>query len=179
MNGKDVRAAQTAAKEALLTAQRLREVLNYDQHTGAFTWTQATRVGKRLAGKLVGYRQRDGYWWIGVDGSDYAAHRLAWLYVTGAWPVDQIDHINTIRDDNRFCNLREATGSVNAQNQRKPNKNGKSGFLGVTWHKASKRWQAAIKVGAKTHHLGLFETPDHAYSAYLTAKRSLHEGCTI
>jgi hypothetical protein len=47
----------------------------------------------------------------------FLVHRLAWLLHTGKEPTNQIDHISGIRDDNRACNLREATNRENQCNR--------------------------------------------------------------
>jgi hypothetical protein len=78
-----------------------------------------------LAGKI----NSKGYRLIGVDGRWHKAHRLAWLYMTGSWPREQIDHINLIKNDNRFENLREATQTQNHANTRARRR----GLKGITW----------------------------------------------
>lgn len=113
---------------------------------------------------------KNGYRVIRIDDALYLAHRLAWFYVTGNWPANQIDHINGVRDDNRFSNLREATNLQNAHN-RKYNRN-KSGFQGV--RKENSKWLAEIKINYKAVRLGLFNTPEEAHCAYLIAKRQHH-----
>lgn len=90
-----------------------------------------------------------------------------------------IDHINGDGLNNRRANLRSVSNAVNAQNQRKPKSNNKNGFLGVSWHKQSGKWEAKIGTDGKRKYLGLFDDPSIAHEAYLTAKRNLHEGCTI
>ena len=60
---------------------------------------------------------------IRFDGKFYMAHRLAWLITNGAWPIEHIDHINGVHDDNCITNLREASHSLNLQNQRLPSNN--------------------------------------------------------
>jgi hypothetical protein len=102
-----------------LTAERLRELLHYDPDTGDFTWRTAR---KRIpAGAIAGTVER-GFRRItiggGRHGPRYSAHRLAWLYMTGAWPNGYLDHINRDPDDNRFANLRLATNSQNQANTR-------------------------------------------------------------
>jgi hypothetical protein len=81
-----------------LTAERLREVLNYNPGTGVFTWRVQT--GRRApVGAIAGCITWYGYIAIKIDCCRHLAHRLAWFYVTGAWPKDQIDHINGNRSD--------------------------------------------------------------------------------
>lgn len=90
-----------------LTAERLRELLDYDPETGYFRWRRD--VGARAwKGQLAGTMARDGYEYIGIDRRRYPAHRLAWLYVHGEWPRGLLRHLNWLRSDNRLENLREA-----------------------------------------------------------------------
>jgi hypothetical protein len=98
----------------MLTIQRLRECLTYDPITGIFTWNIAR--GKSCVGKIAGCIQH-GYVIIRIDGVNYKAHRLAWLYVYGKLPDDILDHINCIRSDNRLCNLRDSTYKKNSLNR--------------------------------------------------------------
>lgn len=156
-----------------LTQSRLKELLHYNPDTGLFTWKVS--LSKRVkVGDIAGTVKNPGYLRIRIDGKPYYAHRLAWLYVYGAWPKDQIDHINGERTDNRICNLREATNAENQQN-RKKQINNVSGYPGVYWNKSGQKWQARIKINSKTKYLGLFETPEAGHHAYLAAKAELHK----
>lgn len=155
----------------MLTQMRLKELLLYDPETGVFTWlskpNRSIRMGDVAGCMASGYRQ------IKIDGRLYRAHRLAWLYVHGKWPADQIDHINGVRDDNRIVNLREATQSQNQQN-RTANANNTSGFPGVCWSKQKRKWRSQIKLASRNKYLGIFDTPVAAHAAYLAAKAELH-----
>lgn len=165
---------------AILSAERLREVLHYDPETGVFTWK--VRTSNRVnVGSAAGAMLKTGYLSICIDSKFYRAHRLAWLYVRGEWPKADIDHLNGKRTDNRFCNLRDASRSKNQQNLRKARgENTHSGLLGVhRTDKVHKQWRASIKVDGKDKHLGNFSTKEAAHDAYLLAKRMHHEGCTI
>lgn len=101
------------------------------------------------------------------------AHRLAWLYVNGSFPKNEIDHINRIRSDNRIANLRPASNLENAQN-RSRSSNNTSGRSDVTWNKKTKKWRARLTVGYKRMHLGYFESLDDAFSARAQAKMKYH-----
>lgn len=157
-----------------MNQQFLKQYLLYDQQTGAFTWAKAS--GGKPAGASAGFVQRNGRHAIGLLGRTYQAHRLAWLYVHGVWPRDMVDHINGDPLDNRIANLREADNALNMQNQRRPNRANKSGYLGVCFNKRAGKWQAAIGVEKKVRYLGLYQSPEAAHQAYLTAKRELHPG---
>lgn len=153
-----------------LTAERLRELFHYDPETGMF-W-------KRKSNAMCGHTHRRGYVIISIDGYGFAAHRLAWLYVHGTHPSDEIDHINGNRADNKISNLRDVSHAVNAQNRRAVSRNNKySEYLGVS--RRGNRWAARIIVDNKERFIGSFATQEIARDAYLTAKRQLHEGCTI
>lgn len=155
-----------------LTAQRLRELLRYDPETGDFTWKV-----KHTTRSIPGAQPRatkNGYRLIVVDGEHHRGHRLAWLYMTGDWPVQSLDHIDGNKLNNRFENLRDITQAANSQNIKVATKRNSSGFLGVSPHKT--RFRARIRVNRKLVHLGAFATPEEAYAAYLQAKRKLHPG---
>lgn len=147
--------------------EQLRKEFRYDPETGQVF---------RLVGHTV-----NGYTRISISpGKFLQAHRLGWALFHGEWPVDDIDHINGVRDDNRLANLRDVTNVINRQNERKARKNSKSGLLGASWSKAMGRWVARIHHDGKHHFLGHFDTAEEAHAAYLAAKRIKHAaGCTI
>lgn len=159
-----------------LSADRLRELLHYDQSTGIFTWA---KDGARTirAGNVAGYPKGRGYWMIHVDGRMHLSHRLAWLHVTGKWPTGQIDHINGDRGDNRIANLRDVPQSTNQQNQRRAHATSQSGVLGVS--KVGNWFKARIRENGQLKNLGKFGSAEDAHAAYLARKRQIHAGCTI
>ena len=161
----------------VLTQQKLKENVHYNPETGVFTRLKAK--GGRNVGDVTGSVLGKGYLGIKINGIGYKAHRLAWLYVTGEMPEDCIDHINGIRDDNRFCNLRKATNCQNTQNRRSPQKGCQTGFLGVSLDKRSNRFRARITVNEKTINLGFYDTPEEASMVYTEAKRKYHPFSTI
>ena len=160
----------------MLTYERLRDVLHYDPETGVWTWL--VRTSSRIeVGDVAGTVDASGYLKLQVDGVLYRAHRLAWLWMTGEWPPQFVDHINGVKGDNRWSNLRPATPSENQQNQRRAQSHNKLGMLGVRRYR--KRFKAQIKVDWRQIHLGTFDTPDQAHEAYIAAKRRLHPGNTL
>lgn len=164
--------------DGIILPARLKELFCYDPDTGIFTRRISTNTHNK-AGEVAGCRQSTGYINIGADKRFYKAHRLAWLYVYGDWPDGFIDHINGVRDDNRIANLRIATNAENAQNQRKPRTNNKSGFLGVHFQPKKKLYAACIMIDGKSRTIGRFKKAEDAHQAYLEAKRKYHAGCTI
>lgn len=149
-----------------LTAERLRERLDYDAETGVFTWRLPPPF--RRPGDIAGYLNKVGYWILHVDGARHLAHRLAWLYMTGEWPSAHIDHINRHTEDNRWANLREATRTENHANCKRY-KNNRSGFKGVCYFRPKKKWFAQISINGKRPFLGYFNTPEEAHAAYVEA----------
>lgn len=139
----------------LLTQARLKEVLRYDIEDGSFRWIKS--AGAVKAGNIAGSVTDRGYLSIGVDMRQYRAHRLAWLYMTGSFPVDQTDHINRNRLDNRWVNLREATSAENKRN-RALQANNTSGSNGVVWNARNRKWVAQIKLNGEYKWLGSYMT---------------------
>mgnify|MGYP000739870310 CR=1 FL=1 len=150
-------------------AEMLREILDYCPLTGDFRW-KISRGGVRV-GSIAGCQTPRGYRQIGISGAYHLSHRLAWKIMTGSDPVEQIDHINNDRADNRFANLRAATASQQRMNQ---TGFGSSKFLGVNWHRAAQKWQASIKVDSKARHLGYFVCELEAARAYDAAAEKHH-----
>lgn len=163
-----------------LTAERARELLHYDSATGILRWrVRPWKRSRAKAGDEAGYRRRDGYIRVGIDGVSYYGHRIALLISTGVWPSEVIDHIDGNPTNNRLANLRDVTATVNAQNLKGPRANNKVGLLGASYHKQSGLWHARIRVDGRCSSLGYFQTPDLAAAAYLAAKRQLHSGNTL
>lgn len=155
----------------MIDQQELKRLLHYDPVTGIFTW----RVSRSRVhvGQVAGCKNSKGYIYIRLNGKKYGAHRLAWLYVHGCWPADQLDHRNTDKSNNAIKNLREATYAENNWNQGLCSTN-TSGFKGVSYHKSCKKWRAQIRNGSGPIYLGLFETPELAAAAYARAAEELH-----
>lgn len=171
---------QRAAARALppLDQAKLTTLFRYDPLTGIFT--RIVGRGGAKAGDVAGTVMDDGYIQICIDSRCYAAHRLAWLYMTGKWPTEQIDHWDTDHGNNRFANLRDVSDGVNKQNIRKAPAGKKySELLGAQWCKQRQKWKSSIRVEGRIKHIGFFETDAAASEAYVAAKRLFHEGCTL
>jgi hypothetical protein len=154
----------------MLTQERLKELLHYNPETGLFSWL-VNRARGATKGVIAG-TLKEGRIDIMVFRKHYKAHRLAWLYVHGSFPKEQIDHINGNPSDNRLSNLREATHSENQQNIRRAQVNSKTGVLGVSPCRG--KFQASIKANNKQYNLGKFNSIEEAKLAYDKKKAELH-----
>lgn len=130
-----------------VTQEFLRKTFEYNPETGEWKWNikfiSRGRLSKRY-GKRVGcISPSNGYWYISIGNRTYQSSRLAFLYMEGYLPENQVDHINRIRHDDRWCNLRHVSASCNNRNvlTRKTNT---SGITGVCYHKTEKKWVCFI-----------------------------------
>lgn len=161
----------------MLTQKRLKELLHYDPYTGVFTWVAKSSIQSRIKiGDVAGgVDKSNGYVKVRVDGKKYKAHRLAFLYMTGNWPSDQVDHIDHVRSNNAWANLREATFEVNGRNA-SLRSNNSSGHNGIYYHKSRKRWVVQLWVGEgherKQKTIGYFKDFE---SAVIVCRKTLKE----
>lgn len=151
-----------------------RLLVGYDPISGVLT-RNVTR-GNSAAGSQLGSLTNHGYLAVMVDGRWDLVHRWAWYLMTESWPCFPIDHVNCIRTDNRWSNLRAATATLNARNMHKARPNNVTGLIGVQ-AKANGRFYSKITVDRRIVSLGTFSTPEAAQAAYIAAKRRLHPGC--
>lgn len=148
-----------------------RSLFNYDPDTGVLSW--AIRPCQRIMiGERAGSLKASGYRDVQFKGTPKKEHRVIWLWVHGCWPLGDIDHINGERDDNRIINLRDVPTSINLENQHKPRRT--APYVGVSWHRRHRKWQANIRCNGQQFYLGLFETAEMARDAYLAAKAIHH-----
>jgi len=134
-----------------LTQERLKEVLLYDFETGIFV--RRINVSNIKSGAIAGSKLKTGYMEVGIDNVSYLQHRLAWLYVHGYFPENQIDHIDRVRDNNRLGNLREVSRSCNSMNSYKRSDN-TSGIKGVCWDKGAGLWKSRISLNGLSIYVG-------------------------
>lgn len=146
----------------------LKQKLHYDPNTGIFTALHSH--GTRVKGEPVGYLNPAGYLIASFNGQSYALQRLAFLYMTGDWPVGEVDHKDTDRVNNKWSNLRDVSKSVNLRNRLRF-KNNKSGTTGVSWSTREKRWCATILSEGKRVFLGYFDYKEDAVLVRMTAEK--------
>jgi hypothetical protein len=168
-----------AGKDAI-TAEFVRSILDYNPVTGAITWHARTgssicikNWNQRFAGTVAGRLSTLGYREISVLSQRYPASHLAWLYMTGEWPKDEIDHRDLNKDNNAFLNLREATRGQNVANTGIKSNN-TSGLKGVSWHKATSKWTSQITKHGHHHHLGSFDCRAAASFVFQIEADKLH-----
>ena len=154
-----------------LTQTRLQELLHYDPDTGEFHWREQKK-SNHSAGDIAGCRMRSEYWTIHIDGRNYRAHQLAWLYMKGEWGRPMIDHRDGNPLNNRWRNLRLASHTENAANRPRLRSN-TSGFKGVTFERRSGKWLAQIQKHGRRYPIGRYDTAQEAHEAYVAAARLL------
>jgi len=161
-----------------IDASTVRSLLRYDESTGEFFWLH--RRNRQLAGAKAGGMKSTGHIDIAIFRKRYFAHRLAWLYVYGAWPTKPLDHINGNPADNRICNLRELEVWQNNQNRHRVSRS-KSGskLLGTSYCKREQKWRASIGIDGRKLSLGYFHSEEEAHAAYLEGKRKHHPFSTL
>lgn len=139
-----------------LALEYLKEILEYEPETGNWFWLQSR--GRVMAGMQAGSYSTLGYLYIKIDGQSYIAARLAWFYMTGEWPEDEIDHIDRVPANDIWTNLREADRTANNSNRVVI---GISGVPGVYWHERNQKWIAQYN---RTY-IGTYNTVEEASEA--------------
>ena len=144
----------------MITQTELKEILHYNPLTGEFHWRKnIRRVAKgQIAGTVICRHYTSGlhHRAIGIRGKTYYAHRLAWLYMTGAFPVKGIDHRDRNGLNNIWLNLREATQSVNMLNSSiRYTRKGKC--KGVSFRKDTGKWRTRLNDVTVYHGTDLLE----------------------
>ena len=151
-----------------MNTEEIKKTVEYDSKTGKLKYKKNS--------KQAGTLNHNGYLVLTIQGKVYRNNRIAWLCFYGRLPINEIDHINGNKKDNRICNLRDVTHQENQRN-RKINKNNTSGVVGVNFQKASGKWRVRIKVDKIDIGLGLFNDLESAILARKSAevKHGFHE----
>ncbi len=159
----------------MLTQEYLQLRFIYFPDSGIFVWrgneTRSNQWNSRCANKNAGSIDGQGYIQITIDGTSYLAHRLAFLYMTGEWPIRLIDHKDTNCSNNAWSNIRQANHSQNGFNSRVSSRN-TSGYKGVTPFKG--KFTARVGINGKQQYLGIFDTAELANIAVLNKRQELH-----
>lgn len=160
----------------LIDAETLKKFLVYNPDTGIFVWAATFNTNINKGYKAGTIRKPDGYVKIGLKGKTYFAHRLAYLYMLGDWPLQEVDHINGDTSDNRWINLRQCSKSENMCNTKTYNSNttGIKGLSYITKSTAKRKWQGRIKIKGKTLSRSFFLRED-AVSWLVETRERLHK----
>jgi hypothetical protein len=156
----------------MLTQSRLKELLHYDEEIGVFTWIKSPR-NNVPSGTVAGTFDKKGYLRIIYKNKLYLGHWLAWLYVYGKWPDNEIDHIDGNPSNNTIINLRDVTRKQNMENK-KVYKTSKTGHSGVSWHSRDKKWNVRIGHYGKRISLGYFDNLQDAIAARIKAENDTY-----
>lgn len=161
-------------KENKITQAQVKDLISYSPLTGLFKWVGCKKHNRNgfPAGSIKVSKSGNRYLMLYLNGFRYRAHRIAFLYMTGSFPCDEVDHINGDGMDNRWRNLREVTTTENSRNQKLRCTN-KSGVSGVCWDKHKRKWAAAIHDNCKRIHLGFFDKKDSAIRVRYAAEKIL------
>lgn len=154
----------------ILTQKILKEKLIYNPVSGRFTWVKSN---SRSKGAISGWQEPGRYTRVNIAGKLYYAHRLAFLYMTGVFPVADIDHINGNKSDNRWGNLRQATRSQNLVHRR-VRKDNVLGIKGVAFAKDRSKFRAKVWENGKTKYIGQFDTVELAEACYQKHASTMH-----
>lgn len=144
----------------------MEEIFKKIENNENYSVSNLGRVRDDITGRfLKGTLHNKGYTQISLDGKHYLIHRLvAIAFILNPDNKSCIDHINSIKIDNRIDNIRWATGTENNQNQ-KIRKDNTSGTKGVYWNKRDKKWIAQIYIDKKKVNLGSFDNIEDAIKA--------------
>lgn len=149
------------------------DLLSYDPLSGTVTW-KVNRAGGVKAGDVAGWNNGNrGYRRISIRENRAYAHHVAWLFITGEWPEDEIDHENGNPADNRAENLRPASRTENNRNTR-ARKHNRVGLKGVRETPQPGVWSARIRLYGREIYLGRYRSPHEAHQAYCAAALKLH-----
>lgn len=162
-----------------ISVEVLRDIISYDAQLGLLVWkarsadyfsdratpNQVATWNTKFAGQECGRIEKHGYRIVGIFHKTFKAHRVAWALHYGSWPKGIIDHINGVKGDNRIENLRLASPAQNSRN-RAPQARARSGYKGVSFHRASNKWEVRIMVDGKRKCLGTFSCRHEAARCY-------------
>lgn len=147
----------------ILTQKLLQTLLHYEPDTGRLFWKERPREmfpttrhwkswNTRYAGQEALTALSNGYLCGQVLDNRYQAHRVIWCWVYGTW-IDEVDHEDGDRSNNRIDNLRDGSHGVNSKNKKLDCRN-KTGQMGVYFNKRKSLFHARIG----KQHIGYYPT---------------------
>lgn len=146
------------------SAKDIQKAFAYDPQAGIFRWKKHRT--RKFVGKIAGFvSKQKGYWLLTLRDQKVLGHIAAWCCYYGKYPKTYLDHIDLDKNNNRISNLRLSSKSNNGAN-RPPQINNTSGYKGVFWSKAAKKWMVQIKIRNRLCYGGLFTSKIDAASRY-------------
>ena len=139
----------------------IKRLLRYEE--GKVFWRE-DRNSRIKSGDRAGSLSSSGYRVIKLKGRPHKEHRIIWILINGTPPLDTLDHINGIKDDNRPSNLRELSHKENHRAHKNKKKGASSKYRGVHW--SQQKWRALITTDGKLQHIGRFTSEIEAARAY-------------
>jgi hypothetical protein len=155
-----------------VSAEEVQRLFHYDEATGALSWKVCLST-RAKAGRICSYSDKRGYIYVKIHKRHYMVHRVIWAVYHGAWPTNDIDHINGNPSDNRISNLRPATRSQNLCNKKLSSRN-TSGIKGVNWHKKARKWRGRVILNKRYYNAGYFDDPAEAGRAVQSLREKIH-----
>lgn len=147
----------------MIRRQELINILSYNPITGHMIWKE-DRVANKVQGCIAGSLSTQGYITISIDGANFRAQRLIWLYMTGDWPKGDVHHKDGNKVNNKWQNLEllnrsnhKKIGSIRSDN--------KTGVVGVCWKKDRDKFHAQIRCDYKNINLGYYDNLTDAVMA--------------
>jgi len=170
-----IKPCHSASNPRPLPSQKdLRALFDYDARSGSLLWKKPPSKSSVKSGTAAGGIKSGGYISIKLNGLDYKAHRLVYVWHLGEIPsTAQIDHVDGNKANNRIENLRICSASENGRN-RPAQANNTEGLKGAYLHENGRSWQSVIRFQRTNHFLGLYKTKEEAHRAYVTAARAIH-----
>lgn len=156
----------------MITLDELKDRYSYDPDSGVISRLKRYGRSRAVIGPITS-TSREGYVIVNHGQEKFKAHRLAFLFMLGRMPDGDIDHIDGVRSNNKWSNLRAASRSENMKNIG-GRKNNASGFRGVSFYARDGRWKAQAQIDGKKYFLGHFDTPQEASEAYETFAKLTH-----
>lgn len=143
----------------MITQEELKNIVIYDPDTGIFKYIKQTNP-RALIGRIAGTKQKDGHLYLQYKKKRYQLHQLAFLYMEGSLP-NEVDHINRISNDNRWCNLRKCTRTQNSYNS-SIRSNNTSGVKGISLNKRNGKWLVRMYINGKETFIGEYVDKEEA-----------------
>lgn len=143
----------------MITQATVRTMFHYSPDIGTFKRIKFNhrQIGLVQCDREINSKNAHGYSTVGHLGKVFLVHRLIWLYMTGEYPIGEIDHIDGDKQNNKWENLRLVTSKDNSCN-RGIRLDNSSGVTGVT--KIKKSGKYVVRIGQI--HIGTFNTLEEA-----------------